>query len=117
MEILNYWLEIVCAVGGILITFIPFIISLIKVIKDRKNKDIEIDLTNELEKLVVEAEECYKQLNIIMKTQRSGTAGEVKKKSVLTELENYAFKKEYKFDSDKWSKKVDEVVAMTKKVN
>ena len=117
MQIINYWVEIVCAVGGFLITAIPTCIVIVRLIKQKKEDDIEIDLSKELDKLVVEAETLYGKLNDVMKNTKAGTAGEIKKKSVLTELENYAFKNGYKFDSSEWSKKIDELIEITKKVN
>ncbi len=117
MSVLNYWVEIVCAVGGFLITAIPTCIAIVKLFKEKKAGNEEIDLTNQLEKLVVEAETLYGKLNEVLKTAKNGSAGEIKKKTVLTELENYAFKNHYKFDVEFWSAKIDELIDVTKKVN
>lgn len=117
--------KIVIAIASfLLVTLIPSIILLVQKWKASKAAKTEaekqkimnemLDLANEL---IVKAEETYGQVNQIVKQQSGKGLGAVKKESVITGLQAYCNEKGIAFDNEYWSKKVDEIVEVTKKVN
>lgn len=116
--------KIIIAVASfVLTTLVPLIISLVNANKKRKEAKTEAekqsainDMADIAKKLIVEAENLYKDYNALMKS-RNSTAGAVKKKTVMTELHAYAMEKGYKFDAEFWGNQVDELVALTRNVN
>lgn len=109
---------------GALATGIP---AIIKWNKDRKAKNnaineaekqkAQIEMLNQANSFIQIAEDTFNAFDRVMKAQHSGTAGALKKGSVMTNLQAFALSKGYEFDSEFWSNKVDEIVAFTKSVN
>lgn len=118
-------LAIVSAVASFLfVTLIPSIIALVKYIKNYKNAKTDAErqaiynsLMEEVTELIKKAEETYKSVDEVLKTKTGKGAGAVKKEMVLSKLQNSCYTKGLEFDADFWSKKVDELVALTKNVN
>lgn len=125
MENVYIWLKIAIAVATFLIvTVIPTVFLLIKKWKEAKNAKTEAEKQeayNEMydiaHSLIMAAEETYKQVDEILKNKSGAGSGAVKKDSVMTKLQAYCIEKGFTFDSEYWSAKVDEIVAMTKHVN
>lgn len=85
---------------------------------DIKAKDAEataamLEYANEF---VVQAEALYKDVDKLLKSQGL-SAGVQKKDSVMSKLQAKAIELGYNFDAAKWSDIVDNIVAMTRKVN
>ena len=108
----------------LVVTLIPSIILLVKKWKEAKaaktdaeKQAIYNEMLDEANKLIAAAEETYKQVDAIIKSQGGTGSGVVKKDSVMTKLQAYATEKGLTFDADYWSAKIDEIVDLTKKVN
>ena len=111
----------------LIITLIPSIILMIKKWKQAKNAKTDAEkeaalneLNNEAIKLISEAEKAYLQVDELMKaTNKSSSAGtgELKKKSVMANLQSFCIEKGVNFDKEYWNTKIDELVALTKEVN
>lgn len=118
-------ISIISAVASFLfVTLIPNVILLVKKWKEAKNaktdaekKAIYNDLLCQVNTLITSAEEAYKQFDELSKSKGLKGNGAAKKDNVMTKLQNYCLQKGVEFDSDYWSKKIDEIVAMTKTVN
>ena len=118
-------LKIIIAVASFLVaTLIPSIIALVKYVKSYKQAKTEAekqaiynDLLTEANSLIAAAEQTYKQVDTIIKQQGGAGSGAVKKDSVMTKLQAYCTEKGVAFDSEYWSGKIDEIVALTKQVN
>lgn len=123
MDILTI-LKIVSIVLGVLTaSIIPLTVKLVKAIKARKAAKTEAekeaaknDMLNAVNGFIVSAEELYKNIDDIVKA-KGGSTGVNKKDSVMSKLQAYALGKGYSFDEGYWSNTVDEIVAMTRKVN
>lgn len=114
--------------AGIILSFvtgtaIPFIIALVKAIKAKKAAKTEAEeqkanaeLYDLAKTLVKGAETTFADFNTYMKNKGS-SAGAQKKQSVLIDLKDYALSKNYKYDADYWSNKIDEIVDLTRAVN
>lgn len=74
------------------------------------------DMLGCLIEAVILAEKTFNGFDKVMKAQNS-SAGGLKKENVMTRLQAYAISKNYVFDADYWSKKVDEIVSFTNEVN
>ena len=74
------------------------------------------DMLECLIEAVILAEKTFSGFDKVMKAQNS-SAGGLKKENVMTRLQAYALSKNYVFDAEFWSKKIDEIVAFTKEVN
>ena len=120
--------QIIAIIGSVasflFVTLIPSIIALVKNVKAKKNakteaerKAIENDMLNQVSELIASAETTFKALDQSLKNQGSKGCGELKKDTVMNKLQTYALQKGVAFDADYWSKKIDELVAVTKKVN
>lgn len=123
MSKLELIIKLACAVGGFLIAAIPSLIGLIKAIKARikatklaEKEAAENDLLSQLNSFIAEVEEVYDNVNQVLKA-RGQSAGPAKKESVLSKLRTYALDHGYDFDAEFWGEKIDEVVALTRKVN
>lgn len=118
-------ITIISAVASFLfVTLIPTIIALVKKWKDAKNAKTDAEkqaIYNEMIDLahsaIKEVEETYKNIDVILKSQTGKGSGAVKKEQVLTKLQAYCNQKNIEFDKEKWSAKIDEIVALTKQVN
>ena len=118
-------LKIIIAIASFLVaTLIPSVIALVKYVKSYKAAKTEAekqaiynDLISEVNELIAEAEQTYKQVDTIIKQQGGSGSGKVKKDSVMTKLQAYCTEKGVAFDSEYWSAKIDEIVALTKQVN
>lgn len=120
--------QIIAIIGSVasflFVTLIPSIIALVKNVKAAKEAKTEAereaiknDMLNQLRALVSAAEQTYKSVDDILKSKGQKGCGELKKKAVMSDLQNYAYDKGVAFDKEYWSKQVDEVVALTKQVN
>lgn len=109
---------------GFLITvLIPTSITFFKKYKDAKNAKSESekkaainDMREAAQNFIIEAEELYRNVDTVMK-QNGSSCGKIKKDGVMNKLMSLSLEKGIAFDSEYWSKTVDELVAMTKKVN
>lgn len=119
---------IITIVGSIasflLVTLIPSIFGFVKKYKDWKaaktdaeREKIQNEMLDEVNKLVVEAEKTYASVDEVFKKNTGTGAGTIKKDNVMTKLQSFAMEKGIPFDREYWSKKVDDVVALTKQVN
>jgi len=117
-------LTIVSTVGGFLLTcLIPTVavmINRIKAVRKAKTEAEKQAAINEIKGLaqgfVVEAENLYKDIDAIVKGQGK-TCGAIKKDSVMTKIQDACITKGFTFDKEFWSKEVDDLVAITRKVN
>ena len=117
------WLDIVLAVAGFLISAIPLTIALVSAHRARKmaKTDAEVekskaDMKEYAMVLMIGAEKLYSNVNNILK-QTGDTAGELKKDSVMSKLQSYAFEKGYNFDKEYWSQEIDTTISATKQIN
>lgn len=116
---------IISAIASFLfVTLIPSIIALVKTVKQAKNAKTDAEkqaiynsLLDEVNNLITNAEETYKNVDTILKAQTGKGSGAVKKELVMTKLQASCLQKGIEFDSQYWSNKIDELVAMTKTVN
>jgi F0F1-type ATP synthase assembly protein I len=74
------------------------------------------DLKTLAQGFVVEAENLYKSVDTLVK-QTGGTCGAQKKDSVMTKILQACLTKGVAFDEEYWSKTIDELVEVTRKVN
>lgn len=65
---------------------------------------------------VVEAENLYKDIDTMVKSQGK-TCGAIKKDGVMTKILQACLTKGIAFDEEYWSKAIDELVEVTRKVN
>ncbi|MBQ2894122.1 MAG: hypothetical protein IJE92_01230 [Clostridia bacterium] len=114
---------IILVASFVITTAVPFVISLVNAIKKRKAAQTEADkqaaindMLAQANTFIGDAEALYKSIDSIVKAQ-GGSTGANKKDSVMTKLQAYAISKGYEFDAEFWSGKIDEVVALTRKVN
>ena len=119
----NEILYIIYLAAGLVVGIIPAIIGFVKAHKEKKTaktiadtEAAEKDMIAHAETLIVAAEDFYKSLDTILKSQNE-SAGPYKKESVLSKLQAYATEKGYKFDINYWSEKINQIVALTKSVN
>lgn len=118
-------LTIVSAIASFLfVTLIPFVVTTVKNFKaakeaktDAERQAIYNDMLNQVTALVANAETTFKALDESLKGQGKSGCGALKKQTVMQSLQTYALTKGIEFDADYWGTKVDEVVAVTKKVN
>ena len=112
------------SVAAFLITvLIPTVIVLVRKAKDLKNAKTEAErqeiineILGEAKNFVVSAEEMYKSVNDILKTQ-GVSCGALKKDKVMTSIQQLCISKGINYDADFWSAEVEKIVAVTKKVN
>lgn len=110
-------------------TVVSFAIALVKSIKKYKTaktlaeQEAAInDMKSAAQEFISDAEKLYenytKQLvGTGVAVTTSVKSGELKKKSVMSDLSQYAQGKGYVFDAEYWSKVIDDLVSMTKNVN
>lgn len=108
---------------GFLTGAVPTVIALIKSIKSRKiarteeaKAKADLDIKNYAIGLISEAEELYSVVDVALKAM-GGSAGSVKKETVMARLHQYALDNGFAFDAERWSAEIDQLVAMTKVVN
>lgn len=123
MDMLEITKIIIAIVSAVITVGIPAFIKLRKAIIARRNAESEAeiatansDLLTIAKQFIKEAENVYEVFDNLMKSQGS-SAGAMKKKSVLTELQSYALNKGYEFDVEYWSNEIDELVKFTREVN
>ena len=100
--------EILTLIGSILPLLIAFLTFLVKFIKNEKAKKVlncTLKLAETIQPLIVEAEKF------------THFSGEEKKQYVLTKANQFAIDNKLKFDQEKVSAMIDELVETTKKVN
>lgn len=110
-------------------TIVSFVTALVKSIKKYKTaktlaeQEAAInDMKSAAQEFISDAEKLYenytKQLvGTGVAVTTSVKSGELKKKSVMSDLSQYAQGKGYVFDAEYWSKVIDDLVSMTKNVN
>lgn len=113
----------IIGIGSAICTAIPLVSALIKAIKAKKLKEQESkaecaknDMMTYAETLISNAEQLFKQMDLLLK-KNGESAGILKKESVMSKLLAYAISKNYEFDDEFWSNKIDEIVAFTRNVN
>lgn len=117
-------LTIVITVASFLLTcLIPTVIVMINRIKalrkaktEAEREKIINEIIDDAQGFVVDAENLYKDIDALVKGQGK-TCGAVKKDSVMTKIQDVCIVKGIAFDKEFWSKKVDDLVALTRKVN
>ena len=117
-------LTIVITVASFLLTcLIPTVIVMINRIKalrkaktEAEREKIINEIIDEAQGFVVDAENLYKDIDALVKGQGK-TCGAVKKYSGMTKIQDACIVKGIAFDKEFWSKKVDDLVALTRKVN
>ena len=82
----------------------------------------EIEAANKLidekaKELIAAAETFYKSLDAVLKSTENTTAGTYKKESVMAKLQAYCTSLGQTFDEEYWSKRIDDIVSLTKQVN
>ena len=100
--------EILTLLGSVIPLLAAFLTFLIKFIKNEKAKKIlscTLQIAETIQPLIVEAEKF------------THFSGEEKKQYVLTKANQFAIDHKIKFDQEKVSSMIDELVATTKKVN
>lgn len=137
MENWEMWIKIIYAVCGALVSGIPLLLSLIAALRrfhkaksaamdatdeagklqaDAEAAEAKLDLIEYAKQLIMTAESTFDTVNKIMKA-RGESAGPIKKEVVMAKLQSYATESGYEFNEDEWSKKVDEIVELTREVN
>ena len=101
---------------GSLVTCVPFIMKLHKVVKEKAKALTINDLLAMAQNFVETAEKTFAGFDITMKAQGS-SAGAMKKDTVFNKLQAYALQNGYEFDAEYWDAKIDEIVAFTREVN
>lgn len=116
-------IHLVVAIIGALASGLPIAVKLSNAIKAKRTATTEAEkekayneMLAQANELIVIAENSYKAFDKVMKAQNS-SAGAMKKKSVMTDLQAFALSKGIKFDAAFWSEKIDEIVTFTKTVN
>lgn len=110
--------------GFVFATLIPSIVLLVKKWKEAKKAKTEAEKQSAINEmlgiansLVLSAEETYKNVDNVLKGQGQSGSGAVKKDSVMTKLQAACIEKGVEFDEEYWSKKIDELVELTRNVN
>lgn len=120
----NLILHLASIVLGAIVTGVPILIkwNMARVAKNNaktesEKKQAQIEMSEQANQLIKNAEITFSSFDKVMKAQNNGSAGALKKESVLNNLQAFAISKGYEFDSTYWSEKIDEIVAFTKQVN
>ena len=124
-EIISLCVTIAVFIG----TVVSFVIALVKSIKKYKTATTVAEqeaAINEMKTaaqgFIADAERFYEGytkslIGTGMAVTTSVKSGALKKDSVMAKLSQYALEKGYVFDSEYWSKAIDELVELTKNVN
>ena len=86
-------------------------------IAEAEKKKAQLEMLEQANEFITIAEITFNSFDKVLKSQNNGSAGSMKKESVLNKLQAFAFSKGYEFDSEYWSNKIDEIVSFTKSVN
>lgn len=120
----NLILHLASIVLGAIVTGVPILIkwNMARVAKNNaktesEKKQAQIEMAEQANQLIKNAEITFSSFDKVMKAQNNGSAGALKKESVINSLQAFAISKGYEFDSTYWSEKIDEIVAFTKQVN
>jgi flagellar basal body-associated protein FliL len=137
MENIATIIYIIIVFCSFLITAVPAVIAFVKAAKAKKQAKehaenatteaerakaeaaysaAELEMEQAAKSFIAEAEITYKSFDDLLKA-KGQSAGAIKKETVLAKLRNYAIEKGITIDSEKWSERIDELVAFTKKVN
>ena len=123
MEKIQIIFYCISAAFGILLTGIPTLFALRKQVKARRNStttaeraEADLAIKNHMITLIGQAEDLYSVVDTALKAM-GGSAGSVKKETVMARLQQYALDNGFFFDKEKWSAEIDETVAVTKIVN
>lgn len=76
----------------------------------------ELEMEQAAKSFIAEAETLYKAYDELLKS-RGGSAGALKKETVLAKLRTYAIENGVSLDVNEWSEKIDKLVKFTKSVN
>lgn len=119
METLKLILNFIPLVLGALSAIVAFFAAW-KAKRNAKNEteraQAELEMEQAAKSFIAEAENLYSAYDAIAK-QNGGSAGALKKETVLAKLRTYAIEKGLTLDVVAWSDKIDELVKFTKEVN
>lgn len=108
----------------LLVTLIPSLILLIqkwKAYKNAKTEEEKQKILNEIttacNQLIKDAEQTYKSVDNVLKSQGSKGCGAVKKEIVLSKIQALCLEKGIEYNQDYWSNKIEEIIDVTKNVN
>lgn len=105
MEKIEIILSLAATTLGLFVTTLTFLSKFIKSVKAKKIAENVVEIGNALLPYVEQAEKFV------------SFTGEEKKAYVMTKANQFAIKNNIKFDEEKISKKIDEIVALCKQVN
>lgn len=86
-------------------------------VNESTKKQAQIEMLEQANNFIALAETTFNSFDKVLKAQNNGSAGSLKKESVLNKLQAFAISRNYEFDSEYWSAKIDEIVSFTKSVN
>lgn len=119
-KIITLTLSIVAFFITVLVPTVVVLFRKAKALKNAKTEAERQEIINEIlgeaKDFVVSAEEMYKSVNDILKTQ-GVSCGALKKDKVMTAIQQLCIAKGINYDADFWSAEVEKIVAVTKKVN
>lgn len=104
-EIINSWLPIISAVVGAFVSAISFLIPYIKNAKAKRTLQTASKIAESVQPYIVEAEKFVNY------------SGEEKLAYVLTKANQFAISNGFKFDAVAVTEQIENLVALTKKVN
>lgn len=114
---------IVAIVATLLTSLVPTALALAKAIKAKKTAQTEAEheraknaITAEIKRLVQDAEVSFKSIDALLK-QRGESAGQMKKKSVVSDLKAFCLENGYAWDGAAMDEQIEAEVAFTKAVN
>lgn len=120
LTILKMIIIIVTFVVG---TLVPTAVALKKSWNARKTAETEAekekanaDLLSTAKSFISVAEVTFAEFDKLLK-QSNGSAGALKKDTVMNKLQAYALQNGYEFNADEWSATIDDLVKFTKSVN
>ena len=102
------------------ISIVNGVVAWYKAIKNGNKAKAELaknEITAEIKKLVANAEVTYEAWNKSLKASGAGTAGQMKKRDVITALKNFCLEKGYAWDETEMDEAIEAEVAFTKTVN
>lgn len=102
---LEVFLSLLGTILGFMISVFTLILKLSKNKKIRKTAEQMLRITDEISRLMIEAE------------QFKNYTGEEKKNYVLTKINQYSIENRIPFSSDTISEKLEEMIELTKNVN
>lgn len=89
----------------------------INAVGEAEKQKAQNEMLEQANNFIALAEDTFKSFDEVLKARNNGSAGSMKKESVLNKLQAFALSRGYEYDSEYWSKKIDEIVKFTKSVN